>query len=234
MECEFCKKLFSNKQTLKTHQTTSKKCRKTQENPVKPIFTCKFCLKECSSKVRLEEHETKCIEKFKIDLAEKDKRIKELEEKLAEKEKRLQQLDIKPKREREFDTLEPLNISIAYINNAILPRINLRVVEGGRNRLIKCIVENYLMENGVVRYKCTDTSRLSFTYQPTGGKKMKDLRCRKICEILKKTDIIKKCTELIHENNLSFEFLENGKAVEIESLFRHIEDFSKELATYLC
>ena len=117
MECEFCKKLFSNKQTLKTHQTTSKKCRKTQENPVKPIFTCKFCLKECSSKVRLEEHETKCIEKFKIDLAEKDKRIKELEEKLAEKEKRLQQLDIKPKREREFDTLEDCVVNIEQLKD---------------------------------------------------------------------------------------------------------------------
>ena len=102
MECIFCQKTFSNKYTLSRHQTTSKNCRRVQDDPCESLFNCKICGKECSSKERLIQHEIKCdgkdysklIEKrIENKLIEKEKITRELEEKLAEKDKKIKELE---------------------------------------------------------------------------------------------------------------------------------------------
>ena len=63
MECEYCKRTFCNKGTLKTHQSTAKHCLRLRANDdtVCPKrFTCSICEKVLTSKYRLGLHEQHC------------------------------------------------------------------------------------------------------------------------------------------------------------------------------
>ena len=106
MECQFCKKVFSSKNTLSTHLNTAKYCLQIQgkENN---CFECDFCNKTFTSKQRLsdhktnsckekkqketEENETKHNEEYKKLKNEIKKKDKELKEKLEEKDKKLKE-----------------------------------------------------------------------------------------------------------------------------------------------
>lgn len=59
MECQFCKKTFSNKSNFKYHQKNTEYCLKIQ-NKKKQTFDCSYCFKELSSKQRKNTHENKC------------------------------------------------------------------------------------------------------------------------------------------------------------------------------
>ena len=61
MECQYCKKTFSTKPNLKTHQTKAKYCLKIQGEISKQIYKCKYCYKTFNRKdnycVHLTTHE---------------------------------------------------------------------------------------------------------------------------------------------------------------------------------
>ena len=71
MECEYCKKNFSNKFILKNHQLNAKYClelrKKDNEN-----FKCSYCKKNLASKWSLDNHLDNCVDKFKMLLEEKE------------------------------------------------------------------------------------------------------------------------------------------------------------------
>lgn len=62
MECEYCKKSFKNKGTLKTHQNTTKYCLELR-NQHNDKWKCSYCEKNLTSKQSLESHYEKCVNK---------------------------------------------------------------------------------------------------------------------------------------------------------------------------
>jgi hypothetical protein len=81
MECEFCKKEFSTKTNLSTHQKTAKYCLELQGKENEK-FKCEFCIKLFTSNKRLFDHHQICKDKIK-------KESKENESKYIEENKRL-------------------------------------------------------------------------------------------------------------------------------------------------
>ena len=81
MECEFCKKEFSTKTNLSTHQKTAKYCLELQGKENEK-FKCEFCIKLFTSNKRLFDHLQICKDKIK-------KESKENESKYIEENKRL-------------------------------------------------------------------------------------------------------------------------------------------------
>lgn len=105
MECEFCKKEFSTKTNLSTHQKTAKYCLELQGKENEK-FKCEFCIKLFTSNKRLFDHHQICKDKIKkeseeneIKYIEENKRLKneikkkerETKEKYEEKEKQLRE-----------------------------------------------------------------------------------------------------------------------------------------------
>ena len=61
MECQYCKKTFSTKSSLKVHQTTAKYCLKLQGNEIsKGKHICDICGKDFNVKFHLQNHMTIC------------------------------------------------------------------------------------------------------------------------------------------------------------------------------
>jgi hypothetical protein len=87
MECQFCKKTYSNIYTLKNHQTLTRTCLLIQKelgNKVEPkIFECSFCNKNLSTKARLDSHYMICKIKKECDTK------KEIEKAVEEKTKQI-------------------------------------------------------------------------------------------------------------------------------------------------
>ena len=81
MECEFCKKEFSTKTNLSTHQKTAKYCLELQGKENEK-FKCEFCIKLFTSNKRLFDHHQICKDKIK-------KESKENESKYIDENKRL-------------------------------------------------------------------------------------------------------------------------------------------------
>lgn len=261
MDCEFCHRTFSNKYTLKTHQTTSKQCNGNKEDSP---FKCEFCQKNESSKARLVHHLTKCKDRTKSIIDEKDAKILELENKIKALEESperylISELQLKVKfleqqlqsKEEHIQTIlslvkptaikttvSTLNTSIDYINETVVPFINLNIVKGGHKRIIKCIAENFLIgDDGVLKYRCTDASRRMFVYSTTSGETIKDKKCSKLAELLLKTDIVKCCMSILKEkgNDALYNlFIENGEAGAIARLFRDEIVLATELTKWLC
>jgi hypothetical protein len=61
MECEFCKKILSNKGVLIQHQKTTKYCLKIQ-GKISNKYKCVFCDSNYTTKQHLLNHELKCKE----------------------------------------------------------------------------------------------------------------------------------------------------------------------------
>ena len=66
MECEFCKKTFSSKSNLYTHQHTAKFCLELQGNGSNKEFKCEFCNKQYAQKKGLILHINSCKEREKM------------------------------------------------------------------------------------------------------------------------------------------------------------------------
>ena len=86
MECTFCKKTFSTKTILSTHQRTAKYCLLLQGKDNKN-FECEYCKKIFTSLQSLTEHNTNSCKEKKISMIT-DEYIKKIEDlKLLQKEK---------------------------------------------------------------------------------------------------------------------------------------------------
>ena len=97
LECQYCKKLITNKSNLTKHQKTAKHCLEIQKklNQINPeiiieriSFDCSYCRKKFSSKSRLNNHLDSCNTRFNSIIEEKEAKIKELEEKMNEIEQK--------------------------------------------------------------------------------------------------------------------------------------------------
>ena len=87
IECEFCKKIFSSKSNLYTHQNTAKYCLDLQGNSSDKEFKCEFCNKQYAQKKGLVLHISSCKEREKKIQTDKDneqsKIIKKLESEIV-------------------------------------------------------------------------------------------------------------------------------------------------------
>ena len=125
MECCYCKKNFSNKSTLNTHQKTTKYCLKIQNAETElNKFNCNYCKKILTTKQHLSIHLTTCKEKeiqdrlneeFKIKEKQYQKQLeKSYQEQLQKKEE--QHKDQLEKKEKQYHSLLE-RIFVAKIGN---------------------------------------------------------------------------------------------------------------------
>ena len=100
-ECEFCKKFYASKQSLKNHQKTAKSCLNIQNELSKTdqsiivstiSYDCKYCEKTFSSKKRLITHQNTCYDMFKSITNDKDKHIEMLQQIINELEEEIVKL----------------------------------------------------------------------------------------------------------------------------------------------
>lgn len=77
MECEFCKKTFSSKSNLYTHQNTAKFCLELRGE--EKGFECEFCKKKYAQKKGLISHIDLCEEKMELDKKKQQDYVKNLE-----------------------------------------------------------------------------------------------------------------------------------------------------------
>jgi len=80
--CEYCKKEFASKYTLKTHQTKQKSCLGIQGKSFEDIFTCS-CNKKFNLKLSYDRHLSIC----------KHNKVEELETKVEELETKVEELE---------------------------------------------------------------------------------------------------------------------------------------------
>ena len=79
--CIFCKKEFSNKYTLHTHQEKSKRCISNRENTISKGFNCNGCKQSFDKKFILERHQNTCKkynEKVQQQIEEDNKIVKRI------------------------------------------------------------------------------------------------------------------------------------------------------------
>ena len=92
MECEFCKKEFSTKTNLSTHQKTAKYCLELQGKENEK-FKCEFCIKLFTSNKRLFDHSQICKDKIKKETEENETKhneeYKKLKNEIKKKDKEL-------------------------------------------------------------------------------------------------------------------------------------------------
>uniref|UniRef100_A0A6C0KF78 C2H2-type domain-containing protein n=1 Tax=viral metagenome TaxID=1070528 RepID=A0A6C0KF78_9ZZZZ len=95
MDCDFCKKTFSSKSNLYTHQNTAKFCLELQGKQEENGFECEFCKKKYAQKKGLILHNNICNEKDKKTQSDKhQENINRLESEII-KLKRLEKDNIK-------------------------------------------------------------------------------------------------------------------------------------------
>lgn len=83
LACEFCKKTYKNKYTLKNHQTKTKRCLAIQNKIIRNNLVCKDCQNELTTKQNLIRHKKICVSRNERLIQEKHKsRIEEYEEKI--------------------------------------------------------------------------------------------------------------------------------------------------------
>jgi len=101
IQCEFCKKFYASKQSLKNHQKTTKSCLAIQNELAKndetivvnvTSYDCKYCDKTFSSKKRLICHQNSCYDMFKCINDDKDKLIEQLRLELSGREEEISKL----------------------------------------------------------------------------------------------------------------------------------------------
>jgi hypothetical protein len=100
MECEFCKKIFSTKGNLSSHQKTAKYCLELQGKLVETSFNCDYCNKDFTQRTSLNDHLNVCKEKKRQIQDDREKEhtlvVKKLEFELA-KVKRTEQRNYQEK-----------------------------------------------------------------------------------------------------------------------------------------
>jgi hypothetical protein len=211
MECQYCKKTFSNKFTLKNHQLNAKYCleirKKDNEN-----FKCSFCKKNLASKWSLDNHLDNCVDKFKMLLDEKEKDIIHYKENILRLETQNKDLLLQIKELASLAIEKPSNniinnTSNQNSNNKMIDNRTLNMIpldlnqENLKKTLEEKFTENHLIngQKGVAQFfmdnilvsddnkymiKCTDPSRKMFIYLDSEGKVHKDINAFKLTHII--------------------------------------------------
>jgi len=220
-ECKYCNKQFSNKFTLKNHQNNAKYClelRKQDNNN----FQCVYCKKTLASKWSLENHYDSCIDKFKIELKQRDKEIISYKEYINKLELQNKDLlhEIKDLAKFALDkpTYDQRNTTTnKTIDNRVLNMVPMDITE---DRLLKVLqekfTENHLMkgqkglaefclennilinQEGKFLMKCTDPSRKIFVYLDEEGKLQKDVNADRLTKML--NEPVKEVTKRLYDD----------------------------------
>ena len=142
MQCEHCKKTFSNKFTLKTHQTKAKYCLKIQ-GKLKPkvkqtCFNCKFCNKEFNIKSSYIRHENNCHYNNPLTISlQKENDI--LKEKVSSLEKQLSELQTQYNKVVNILAAKPTNTTNNTTNNIL----NMPIFDKSDTDIKRIVDEKY-------------------------------------------------------------------------------------------
>jgi hypothetical protein len=131
--CTYCKKEFTTKSNLTSHQKTTKYCLKIQGKSEESIFECKYCNKILSSEKRLKSHYQICsklnddkadkkineiIEKKDIIINSKNNEIKELKDQIKNLQDKIENIAIKAV---EKTTVDENNYDISWLEEIMSP-----------------------------------------------------------------------------------------------------------------
>ena len=110
MNCEFCKKNFSAKNILKTHQTRAKYCLEIQQKQPSFVYNCSYCIKQFTLKSSYDRHLVKHLtDPITIKLKEDNTNLKE---ELEIKEQEIKELkdEIRELKDENYKKLEKENL----------------------------------------------------------------------------------------------------------------------------
>ena len=230
MECEFCKNTFKTKDTLRSHQNTTKYCIKLQ-NRKKDIktYTCASCKRSFTRIESFKRHEKTCkfieIESQKEEnkrLREENKRLREEIERLREeiesqKENTSEEVSSPEEmeveshsevdldsfseyKEKELAITEPLDLSREHIE-PIAEKFTIDDAVKGQLGLVKFTHDNVLTtEDGKRKYICCDRSRDIYMYKGMNGEIVIDYQARNLIKAIE--PIRKKAYDLLYEEIL--------------------------------
>lgn len=224
MECEFCKKSFSNVWNLKTHQKTAKYCIKLQNNVDGSLdidFSCEYCSRPLSSKRNLERHYKTCKEFIH------DSKLKELENALKDLRKKVEILQSSPTISNSHNTntnshnTNSHNTTNTTINNNFFldpervaklfqQKFDDTYLTNGLEGVARFVVKHILTTEGKLQYKCTDYARNVFLYHDENGKEQIDHEAKHL------TSVIKRPTHkrVIDVRNILQKMITDTKAIE--------------------
>ena len=193
MECDHCKKIFSNKFNLKKHKNNIES--KAKSNVVKMEL-------EEEQKKKIKELESILIENEKIEeqkkelefiIIKKDLKIEELKKKIIEYEEKMFILASKTQTN---NTTNNITISVDWRPETIQQKVdahyNMFHVRKGIKGLVEFTKQHILTEGS---YLCTDQSRENFIYKDENGEIRKDPKAKKLKNTIK-NPILKKTKEL--------------------------------------
>jgi hypothetical protein len=185
MECEHCKKSFSNKYLLTQHQNKAKYCLSIQGvvNEQQTKYECKYCLKTLCSNERLYTHFETCKEKQKKEYEEqKEKLILEYKNEII----RINQVISEQK-----DYISKLEAKLEKFEDIVLFKTQKKPEEEEsipiplKEQMSSIIIED-IKEDETVNYSMINLNNVSITSRPidhyvnatqlcqAGGKKFND------------------------------------------------------------
>lgn len=210
MICNNCQNTFSSKWSLKTHQKNAKYCLKN----VLPLFICEYCNINLSSKQRLTSHIKTCgNNNLKNIIIEKNETIKKQSNLIIELQAQLSiykeqaisstacvhEIAKQPKIQNKIQNIQnnkltvitPFNLddkkTSEFVQEAIVDKWDQNYFYGGQKGMARFAFNNLLKdENGDLKYICTDPSRHVFKYKTTSGDVCKDVKAKKLSELIGK------------------------------------------------
>ncbi len=221
MECNFCKKKFTTKSNLETHQKKTLYCLKIQGKEEGVSFKCDYCEKIFTSRQNHTEHSCKKREEEKYQKIQDETICKVYESKLAEKDRYIADLkstieELKQKIEKFENALissskttttnnttnhnnivinHSLDLSREKVEKMIEHHLTPKVIGQGQVGLALMTYEHLLKdENGNPTYKCVDPARQIFEYVNKDGDVVKDVKANKLIGALVDSTILGKKT----------------------------------------
>ena len=240
MECEFCKKTFSTKSILKTHQNKAKYCLDIQKTKPDSIYKCKICEKNFAVKSSCDRHEISCknkptilkneIEELKNALLEQklenlqkivDDKNDQLKVYQDQNEKLLMKAVSAPKVKNTYNTVNIENFTAMtdeHIQNSA-KYLTIEHINDGPHGYAVFIV-TITCKNSIV---VTDGSRMIFKYKDKNNKLFVDVEARNLLTKISKAidpinrELLLKATKALNENkNMDLMYKISRKALLLE------------------
>ena len=240
MECEFCKKIFSNKSALNKHKKQAKYCLDIQNVKPDTIHKCNICEKTFNVKSSLERHKNLCkinpsklideIEELKKALQEQklenlqkivDDKNDQLKVYQEQNEKLLMKAVSAPKVKNTYNTVNIENFTAMtdeHIENSA-KFLTIDHINDGPHGYAVFIV-TITCKNSIV---VTDGSRMIFKYKDKNNKLFVDVEARNLLTKISKaidpinSELLLKATKALNENkNMDLMYKISRKALLLE------------------
>lgn len=205
MECEHCKNILSTKAALNNHQKTVKYCLAIQKKDKNEQFKCEHCSFILTSNNGYKYHLNNCKEKRKKmeqetrreneQLHQEIKRLNEVITKLqtandlllVDKHRSttcIEDMAKQPKKQT-LNMLPPLTLTQIEATQVIDNCFDNQYFYDGQKGAAKFVVDNLLTDSdGKLKYVCTDPSRQIFKFKNGDGDMKKDVKAKKLTEML--------------------------------------------------